>query len=666
MGVSAKLLHLVGTVAGVDLNPAQREAVESAAQPLCILAGAGSGKTRVLTRRIAHRIDTGAATAGHVVAVTFTRKAADELRTRLRALDIRDAVAAGTFHSLAYSQLRRRWSDRGERAPALLDRKVKILGPLLRGRSQQSAAIQPADIAGEIEWAKARMVSPERYASEAESTGRTPPLPLAEVGALYRRYEDEKTRKGMVDFDDLLWRCVKAIEDDPEFAAAQRWRFRHLFVDEFQDVNPVQFRLLKGWLGESDTPDLCVVGDPNQAIYSWNGADASYLVDFTRRFPTAQVVELTDNYRSTPQILVVANTVLGGGHLSPTRDAGAIPVVRVFDSDEDEARGIARAARRAHGSGARWSDIAVLTRTNAQGVVLEKELRAAAVPVRTRSGGAFLQQPEVRDAREALRRSSSFAVWAKDLEADVADLHENDERRLHLEALIRLAAEYAALDDAPTSGAFSVWLDATVSSESPDDSRDGVDIATFHRAKGLEWRIVFVAGLEKGLVPIGRAESPEAEAEERRLLYVAVTRAQEELHCTWSSRRTFGTKTVRRQPSPWLDLIEEARARLEGRPPVSQPGRRTGLASARSRLPKGARTEADPPVLAALKAWRTSAAKAANVPAYVIFHDTTLAAVAEARPRSEAELLALPGLGPVKAARYGEALLAVVAQHGAA
>jgi DNA helicase-2/ATP-dependent DNA helicase PcrA len=651
----------------VDLNAAQRAAVESEAQPLCILAGAGSGKTRVLTRRIAHRMTSGAALPGHVVAVTFTRKAADELRTRLRTLGVRDGVAAGTFHSLAYSQLRQRWADRGETPPTLLDRKVSVIVRLLGRRTQQSAAIQPADIASEIEWAKARMVEPERYAAEAQAAGRTPPLALAEVGAIYRRYEDENRKQGRLDFDDLLLRCVRAMEADPEFAAVQRWRFRHLFVDEFQDVNPVQFQLLKGWIGDAAAPDLCVVGDPNQAIYSWNGADASYLVDFKRRFPSAEVIDLTENYRSTPQILAVANAVLGGGRLSPTRDHGPVPLVRSFDSDVEEARGIARAIRRAQANGARWSDMAVLTRTNAQGALLEEAFRAAGVPFRVRSGGAFMQQAEVKAALTTLRQGSGFTAWVRDLEADVAGLDEADERRLHLEQLVRLASEFTVLDHAPNPGGFRAWLNASMSAEAPADFSAGVDVTTFHRSKGLEWPVVFVAGLEKGLVPIGRATSAGAEAEERRLLYVAVTRAQRELHCTWAARRTFGTKAVPRQPSPWLDLIEDARARLEGRAPATRPGQRAGLASARSRLPK-TRTpgEPDPPVLAALKAWRTNAAKAAKVPAYVIFHDTTLAAVAEARPRNPQELLALPGLGPVKAARYGDDLLAVVAEHGAA
>jgi DNA helicase-2/ATP-dependent DNA helicase PcrA len=653
----------------VELNAAQRVAVESDARPLCILAGAGSGKTRVLTHRIAHRIGSGAATPGHVVAVTFTRKAAGELRTRLRMLGVRDGVVAGTFHSLAYAQLRQRWADRNERAPGLLDRKVRLLAQFLPRRDKQSAAVQPLEIATEIEWAKARMISPDSYATEADTAGRTPPLPLTAVAAIYQRYEDEKKRRGLVDFDDLLLDFVRALETDTEFAAAQRWRFRHVFVDEFQDVNPVQFRLLAAWAGDTGTPDLCVVGDPNQAIYSWNGADASYLTNFSRLFPGATVVELTDNYRSTPQILAVANSVLGDGRLTATRDPGDVPVVRPFDADDDEARGIARAVRRAHGNGARWSDIAVLTRTNAQGMLFETAFRAARIPFRVRSGGSFLQQPEIKAALADLRRAPNLSTGGRDLQEEVAALAEGDERRLHLEALIRLLADFTATDAVGTIAGFTAWLAATVSSETPDEGGDRVDITTFHRAKGLEWPIVFVAGVERGLVPIGRAVSTEAEDEERRLLYVAITRAERELHLTWARRRTFGTKSVPRQPSPWLDLIEDARARLEGRAAVRMGTQRAGLAAARAQLPKRrgrGRNEPDAPVLAALKAWRTSAAKAANVPAYVIFHDTTLAAVAEARPRNEDELLRLPGLGPVKAARYGEAILAVVADHGAA
>jgi DNA helicase II / ATP-dependent DNA helicase PcrA len=655
----------------VDLNGAQRAAVESEAAPLCILAGAGSGKTRVLTHRIAHRIRTGTAEPGHVLALTFTRKAAGELRGRLRALGVRDQVAAGTFHGLAYAQLRRRWADRGEAPPVLLDRKVALIARLMGGRGADPTT-QPVDVAGEIEWAKARMVSPQRYEEAAERTGRKAPKSVAWFAAIYARYEDEKRRRRLVDFDDLLLRCARAIEDDPEFAASQRWRWRHLFVDEFQDVNPVQFRLLTAWLG--DRLDLCVVGDPNQAIYSWNGADPTLLTGFAQRYPSAEVIRLDDNYRSTPQVLAVANAVLGGseGRLRANRPDGPIPVVRTYDSDDAEARGIARALRRAHRPGIPWTDLAVLVRTNAQAVVLEEALRAAGIPYRVR-GGAFLDQPEIRDALAVLRRTRApFASAVHDLEELVEAVEGPDanERRLQLEQLVRLANDYAALDGTSSTEGFLAWLTASLRGDTAEGAGDAVEITTFHRAKGLEWPVVFVAGLERGFVPIGHATTPAAEAEERRLLYVALTRAERELQCSWAERRTFGERTVFRSPSPWLSIIEDAVASLHAGADASDTSWQAGLAESRARLAKvrpGKAKEAvpDSPLLAALKAWRGATAQASKVPAYVIFHDSTLAAVASARPSTVNELLALPGVGPVKVGRYGDQLLAIVASHRA-
>ena len=651
------------------LNPAQRRAVESEAAPLCILAGAGSGKTRVLTRRIAYRILTGRAEPGHVLAVTFTRKAAGELRSRLAGLGVRDQVAAGTFHALAYAQLRRRWADRGERPPALLERKARLLAPMLTRRtSGRPSAVTAADLAAEIEWAKARMVQPSQYEPEASAAGRTPPRP--DMAAIYQRYEDDKRRKGLVDFDDLLLMCATALDDDPEFAAAQRWRFRHLFVDEFQDANPVQHRLLTGWLG--DRHDLCVVGDPNQAIYSWNGADPTFLTDFDRHFPGGETVELERNYRSTPQVLAVARAVLHGARIEPTRADGPVPTIRCFDNDTAEARGIARAAKRAHGGSTRWRDMAVLARTNAQTVLFEEAFRAAGVPCRVR-GGPFLQVPDVRDALKTLQGGPSgvpFRSRLAELEAFASEPDMAPERRLHIEALVRMGVEYLAADDQASVPGFLAWLQATVRGDDGRDNADAVEIATFHRAKGLEWPVVFVCGLERGLVPIGHANSPAAEAEERRLLYVAVTRAERDLTCSWAERRTFGTKAVTRQPSPWLEAIEiTCTALASGASPNSDEWRRR-IAEQRDRIkPKkptgGVAIDADDPMFEALKAWRTRAARAANVPAYVIFHDSTLAAVAAAKPTSKQELLALPGLGPVKAARYGDALLDVVASRSA-
>jgi DNA helicase-2/ATP-dependent DNA helicase PcrA len=662
------------------LDPAQHRAVVSEAQPLCILAPAGSGKTRVLTRRIAHRVATGQADAARVLTLTFTRKAAGELRSRLGSLGVREPIAAGTFHAVAYAQLRRRWADRGERAPVLLERKARLLAPLLpraRAGSATKATVQPGDLAAEIEWAKARLVPPSRYEAEVEAAGRRPPVPPATMATLYERYENEKRRKGLVDFDDLLMLCALSLEGDREFAAAQRWRFRHLFVDEFQDVNPVQFRLLQGWLG--DRTDLCVVGDPNQAIYSWNGADPTLLTDFEAHFPGAEVVRLDRNYRSTAQIVAVGRAVLGGAggegvhDVTAVRGDGALPVVRQYDTDADEARGVARALRRAHRPGVPWSHLAVLARTNAQLVLFDEHLRAAGIPCRMGGGGLLLRLPEVQAALEHLRSLPSttpFVSRLADVEAAAAE-GGAEERRANLEALVRMGHDYAAVDATATVDGFVAWLAAGDRGDGADGGRptDAVELATFHRAKGLEWPVVFVTGLEKGLVPIGHATTPAAESEERRLLHVALTRGVDEVQVSWAERRTFGSKSVARSPSPLLAAIEDTVAAMAA---GGTPGEwRERLAAERSRLralPGPGRhrpgATADPAVWAALTTWRAETAQASGVPAYVIFHDATLAAVAEARPRNRAELLALPGLGPVKAQRYGDTLLAVLAACG--
>jgi DNA helicase II / ATP-dependent DNA helicase PcrA len=651
------------------LTPAQAEAVATEAAPLRVLAGPGSGKTRVLTRRIAHRIATGSADAGHVLALTFTRKAAGELRARLGRLGVRGTVVAGTFHAVAYATLRRDEADAGRPPPALLPRKAGLLGRLLERRGL-AGDVRPGEVAVEIEWAKARLVGPEGYVEAAAAAGRRPPVDVGEVGVLYRAYEDEKRRRGQVDFDDLLLRCARRLESDPEAAARQRWRFRHLFVDEFQDVNPLQARLLEAWRG--DRPDLCVVGDPDQAIYAWNGADAGLLLDFPRRFRGGHTVVLADNFRSTPQVLAVAGAVLGAraagaGPLRPAREAGALPTVRRFADDGAEARGIARAIERRHRDGLAWSSMAVLVRTHAQSVVLEEALVAAGVPHRVRSGPPFLRQPAVVAALDELaRRPGRLAPRLVDLEEEAFDGGEAGELRAEL---VRLGREYEALDPAAGTEGFLDWLAAALRADDGPSAAGVVEVATFHAAKGLEWPVVFLAGLERGLVPIGHARPGPATDEEQRLLYVALTRAEEELHCSWAAERHFGGRAVEREPSPWLADVEAAIAALEAaaegtdwRDALAEGRRRLRVAeetatASRSRRPGAA---ADPRLVAALEAWRTAAARAAGVPRHLVLHDATLAAVAEARPRDHQALLALPGVGPVKADRYGDDLLSVV------
>jgi DNA helicase-2/ATP-dependent DNA helicase PcrA len=401
-----------------DLTPAQRRAVETEASSLCILAGAGSGKTRVLTRRIGYRLATGTADPNHVLALTFTRRAAGELGDRLAGLGLRQRLTAGTFHAVAYAQLRRYWADRGETPPQLLDRKSRLLARLVTGRPEVTGA-PLSELAAEIEWASARLLSPEQYPAAAAAAGRRLPVTSEAMAALMARYQTEKVRRRLADFDDLLCRCALAIEQDPAFAAVQRWRWRHLFVDEFQDVNPLQYRLLTAWLGSQ--PDVCVVGDPNQAVYGWNGADTSLLARLPDRWPGTEVIHLDDNHRCTPQVVAAAAGVLGaaGAELRSSRADGPPAVVRAYPDDGSEAHGVVAELRARRASGLPWTQMAILVRTNAQVVSFEAACRAAQVPYRLAGVRPFLDDPEIQALLVDLgrRRAEPFEIMRADLAA---------------------------------------------------------------------------------------------------------------------------------------------------------------------------------------------------------------------------------------------------------
>jgi DNA helicase-2/ATP-dependent DNA helicase PcrA len=667
-----------------DLTPAQRHAVTTDATPLCILAAAGAGKTRVLTRRIAYRVMVGTADPSRVLALTFTRKAAGEMSSRLRATGLRDRVTAGTFHAVAAAQLRRWWRDRGQAAPVLLDRKGRILGPLIAARPAL-AGVSLADVAAQIEWAKARLVAPGELGPAATAARRTLPAPAADLDAVYERYEHEKTRAGLVDFDDLLARCADAIGRDPVFAAAQRWRWRHVFVDEFQDLNPLQHRLLLAWIGTS--VDLCVVGDPNQAIYGWNGADAELLASVPNRWPGTEIVHLDANHRCSPQIVAAAAAVLGpsGTHLVSSRPDGPGVTVDAWPSESAEAAAVAGAIGRAHTDGRLWSQVAVLVRTNAQAVPIAQACRNEGIPVRTLGTAALLDHPAVRQAIGELRCRGDAPVRAAvyDLDDWAATAAADTDQAAAIVALADLARYAERLDPTMTIKAWLQWLPVTLGRDEPDGHKDAVTICSFHRAKGLQWSSVWVCGLEVGLSPIGRATDPAAQAEERRLLYVALTRAETDLHCSWAQQRSFGARTMRREPSPWLaalvapssaiapqeSIVDSAewQRRLIAQRDRLRAGRGSGQAISRRHRLGGSGPPGWPPpdagVLEALRSWRADAARAAAVPAHVVLHDTILEALASLRPTDEAGLLALPGLGPVKADRYGPKLLALVAER---
>ena len=654
----------------VGLDPEQRRAVVTDAAPLAVLAGAGAGKTRVLTRRIAWRAATGRLRAERVLAVTFTRRAAGELRDRLAALEVRPLVTAGTIHALCLAQLRGRAADRRQAFPALLERKARLLVPLTARRGAD-ARVAASELAGEIEWAKARLVDPDHYEAAVAEAGRPPARPAAEVAAVYRRYEREKRRRGLIDFDDLLWWCADALETDAEFAASQRWRFRHLFVDEFQDVSPAQWRVIRGWVG--GRADLCVVGDADQAIYGFGGADPSYLTGFPTHCPGAQTLRLGRNYRSTPEIVDTAEAVLRDGQRGrpprvAARPAGRGATVDAYESDAEEAGQVAARLHAAHAAAVPWSALAVLYRTNAQSAAFEAALGAAGIPYRVRGPGAFLARPEVRAALDALADAARaapgrrFADHLVDLETIAAETTEpGSERVAHVGALARLGREYRDAEPGPGSlEGFHAYLAAALRDDTPAADEDAVELLSFHRAKGLEFHTVFVTGLERGLVPIAYASDPGARAEERRLLYVALSRAQQRLHCSWARSRTMGARAVGRAPSPWLAPIAAAARR----PPAPSPASAsTGLADARRRLPAAGPQPGDDALLTALLDWRRRLARASGVPAYVIFPDTTLHAVAAARPSTRDALLALPGVGLVKLERHGSAVLELVRTH---
>ena len=595
-----------------DLTPEQRDAVTTRASPLCIVAGAGSGKTRVLTRRIAWQVGQGSADPRRVLALTFTRRAAADLRDRLRRLGLRDPPRAGTFHAAALAQLRRYAADRDRRPPQILQNRTAFLAEM-RPRDSREAT---ARLAAEIDWARARMIPPERYPEQAGAARRHPPRRTEAIAAAYAAYEEAKRRRRprLFDFDDLLAACRAIMESQPDEAAAQRWRNQHLLVDEFQDVNPLQFALLRSWMGEEST--VAVVGDPDQAIYGWNGADPGLIGDVGRHLPGCAVLHLRTNFRSTPEICEAAGRILGREPQPAVRPPGPAPTVTEC-SEEDEGAVLARRVRSLRRPGAPWRHQAVLARTNAQLPPLRRALESQGIPVAARAGANPLEHPAVRDlvaswdagaslraavidarsdrheiigAASASDPATRYEIIGAASAGDPAERSEIDAAGAALDALLALADDHMALDPGATVGSFTSGLR---SSGRPADAADGVELTTFHGAKGLEWPVVHIVGTEDGYVPVSHARTPEARAEERRLFHVAATRAGQELHVQWCSSRQVGDRIVERRPSPWLgatgpskastkapdeagvaEIIAETRKLLRDRPDPMRFGRR--------------------------------------------------------------------------------------------
>ncbi len=641
------------------LDPEQRAAV-TAPGPVCILAGAGTGKTRTITHRIAYAALTGTAQPEHVLAVTFTARAAGELRARLRHLGV-ERVQARTFHASALRQLTYFWPRVvGGEPPRLVESKFSLVGNAAGRARLRPTGAELRDLVAEIEWAKARLVSPAGYEAAAAALRREPPFDGEQMAAVYAEYEAAKSRSGAVDFDDLLMLTAAAIEEHEDVAEEVRRRYRHFLVDEYQDVSPLQQRLLDAWLGGRD--DLCVVGDDDQTIYSFTGASRDYLLGFTDRFPRATVVRLVRDYRSTPQVVGLANRVLAGGkRLVAQQPEGPAPVFQQHDDEPAEGAWVAARIRSLLDAGTPAAEIAVLYRINAQSEVYEATLAAAGIPYLVRGGERYFDRPEVREAMLALRVAARDAVdvalpdavraalasvgWTPEEPATRAGAARD--RWEALAALVGLADEAAARPGGATFADFVAELEQRAADQHVP-SVSGVTLASLHAAKGLEWDAVFLVGLTDGTLPIQHAVTPDEVDEERRLLYVGVTRARRDVFVSWALARAAGGRRTRRV-SRFLEGVVPAAARPAPKPKAAKDAARADLS-------------ADEQVLFdRLRDWRRERAAGLGQPAYCVFTDATLSAISRARPAAGSELAGLPGVGATKLDKFGAEVLALVA-----
>jgi DNA helicase II / ATP-dependent DNA helicase PcrA len=682
-------------LAGLDEE--QRAAVTAPAGRVCILAGAGTGKTRAITHRIAYRALTGEIEPRHVLAVTFTTRAAGEMRARLAQLGV-PGVQARTFHAAALRQLRY-FAERllqGRSLPEIVESKARLVSLAAARCGVRTDRTGARDLASEIEWAKSSLIEPVDYTVAAAKAGREPPQDMAKMAEVYAAYEQVKRTTGVIDFEDLIRAAAWGIEEHQDVADQVRAQYRHFVVDEYQDVNPAQQRLLGAWLGGRE--DLTVVGDASQTIYSFTGASSAFLTDFARgcrRGSGGTLVRLVRDYRSTPQVVGLANQVirLAKGdeanlrlELVGQRPAGPEPVLRVFPDEPAEAAAVAARCAELIAAGTPAREIAVLFRTNAQSQAYEEALAEAAVPYVVQGSARFFERAEVRQAVTALRAATRTTVEGEPLRASVASALEAvgwradapppggnaRERWEAVAALVGLAEEFQAGAAEAGLADFVAELGRRASLQHAP-TVEGVVLSSLHSAKGLEWDAVFVVGLVDGTLPTSYAKTPDAVEEERRLLYVGITRARQWVTLSYAAARSPGGR--QRRASRFLAAIESE----TGQPGRGADGRADGtrrrLVAAHCRVCGATLTEAsarklgrcltcpstmDEELYERLRDWRLGMATAQQVPAYVVFTDATLTALAERRPTSTAQLVDIAGIGPRKLSLYGAAVLALV------
>ncbi|MFH8629838.1 ATP-dependent DNA helicase UvrD2 [Streptomyces lydicus] len=697
------------------LDPEQREVATALHGPVCVLAGAGTGKTRAITHRIAYGVRAGILQPASVLAVTFTARAAGEMRGRLRQLGA-GGVQARTFHSAALRQLQFFWPKAvGGEVPRLLERKVQVVSEAAARCRIRLDRNELRDVTAEIEWSKVTQTVPADYPAAVSKASREAPRDPAEIGQIYSTYEQLKRDRGTIDFEDVLLLTVGVLQDRHDIAEQVRAQYQHFVVDEYQDVSPLQQRLLELWLGDRDT--LCVVGDASQTIYSFTGATPDHLLNFRTRHPNATVVKLVRDYRSTPQVVHLANGLLSAAkgraaehrlELISQRPAGPEPVYTEYPDEPAEAEGTARRIRDLMASGVPASEIAVLFRVNAQSEVYEQALADAGVPYQLRGAERFFERPEVREAGIKLRGAARFGANdtllddAVDLPSEVravlSDMGWTGEppagsgaardRWESLAALVRLAEDFARARPAASLADLVAELDERAHAQHAP-TVEGVTLASLHAAKGLEWDAVFLVGLTEGMMPITYARTDEQVEEERRLLYVGVTRARQHLALSWSLARSpggrasrsasrflrglrpgSGTGTGRRTPGAVSGGVERGGGApaAAGRPRHRSPARcrvcnRTLTDAGEMKLMRceDCPSELDEALYERLCEWRAGQAARLRQPAYCIFTDKTLMAIAEAVPGTEAELAVISGVGRRKFDRYGSAVLAICA-----
>ncbi len=635
-----------------------------------------------------------------MLALTFTARAAGEMRTRLRGLGV-EGVQARTFHAAALRQLHYFWPQAvGGPAPEVMSHKAAAVAEAASRLRLQFDRTAVRDLAAEIEWAKVNLLTPQSYAARARTARREPPgVDLTAMARLFEAYEEVKQRRGVIDFEDVLLLTVGILDERDDIARAVRGQYRQFVVDEYQDVNDLQQRLLELWLGERT--DLCVVGDPAQTIYSFTGASPRHLLGFPRRFPGAQVVRLVRNYRSSPQIVGLANTIVASGtqaardgavRLLAQGEAGPEPLLESHADDPTEAAAVAARVRALVDAGTPPAEIAVLFRTNAQSEAHESALTDAGVPYLVRGGDRFFARKEVRDAILLLRGAARsddgdkpLGELARDVITGAGWSHQapagggaTRERWESLSALATLADDLAATSPQARLPELVAELDRRAA-EQHAPAVQGVTLASLHAAKGLEWDVVFLVGASDGLIPISMAEGPEAVEEERRLLYVGLTRARRRLFISWSGARTPGARSTRRVSrflAPAAGILGQG-ARPDA-PPRGGGGRRSGPKAPRITACRGCGTELvtaaarktgrcetcpptyDEATFERLRVWRLAVSREASVPAYVVFTDATLTAIAEAEPSDEAALSTISGVGARKLEQYGDDVLAIL------